>query len=131
MHKFPGGTADTQTMSPVGTPVLLPDTIASQHPETAQIHNINEGEDEKEEMLANTYDENTNVGLDVNDNDIPQNDADDILVNANQAMNHRTHSVTRSVNAVKYRSDMFQNITLLQQTNRHHTPSIHNPNPCS
>ena len=50
------------------------------------------------------------------DEDFPHEYGDDLNGTQNQGVSPRTHTVTRSGRAVKYRSDMFNNFSLLQQT---------------
>jgi hypothetical protein len=128
-HEFPEDAPDIHTMSPIDTPVQLPNVIASQYPNAAQVqvHDVEEYEDAIGDMPANLEEWIDNKGSEINDNSITQHDAEGVQINTIQAVSPQTHSITRSGSAVKYRSDMFQNFTLLQQTNKNHIPSSHNP----
>jgi hypothetical protein len=128
-YEFPEDAPDIQTMSPVDTPVQLPDIIASQYPDAAQVqaHEAEEDEDAIGDMPANVEEGLNDTGSEIHNDSIPQNDVQGVQINTIQAVSSRTHSITKSGRAVKYRSNMFQNYTLLQQTNRNNKPSSHDP----
>jgi hypothetical protein len=117
-HEFPEDATDIQTMSHVDTPVQLPEVIASQYPDAAQVqaNDVEEDEDKIGDMPANVEKEINDIGSEKNADNIPQNDTEDVQINTNQAVSPWTQSITRIGRAVKYRSDMFNNFSLLQQT---------------